>query len=294
MAGVQPANEKPSGLSSLAGRSNLMLRIVSSLVLAPLAIAAAYFGGLAFIAFWAVAALAVLWEWDTLVCAHDRNPVLATGAVALAGSALLITLDRPGVAIALIALGCFGVAALASNVRRMWCAAGLVYAAAILIAPVLLRRDASFGFAAILFLFVIVWLTDITAYFVGRAVGGPKLMPRVSPNKTWSGAIGGTVAGVVGGVIVASQFGIGGLAAAAAVAFVLSVVSQAGRSRGIRDQAPVQRQGREPAHPRPRRPDGSARRLRCGRGRGRVDRNGARRIRCPGPRPHGMVSDAGR
>ena len=160
-----------------------MLRVVSSLVLAPLAIAAAYFGGLAFIAFWAVAALAVLWEWDTLVCAHDRNPVLATGAVALAGSALLLALDRPGIAIALIALGCFGVAALASKVRRMWCAAGLVYAAAILIAPVLLRRDASLGFAAILFLFVIVWLTDITAYFVGRAVGGPKLMPRVSPEQ---------------------------------------------------------------------------------------------------------------
>ena len=53
-------------------------------------------------------------------------------------------------------------------------------------------------------------------------------MPRVSPNKTWSGAIGGTVAGVVGGVIVARQFGIAGLAAAAVVAFVLSVVSQAG------------------------------------------------------------------
>ena len=69
MAGAQPANENPSGLSPLAGRSNLMLRVVSSLVLAPLAIAAAYFGGLAFIAFWAIAALAVLWEWDTLVCA---------------------------------------------------------------------------------------------------------------------------------------------------------------------------------------------------------------------------------
>ena len=70
MAGAQPANENPSGLPILAGRSNLMLRIVSSLVLAPLAIAAAYFGGMAFIAFWAVAALAVLWEWDTLVCAR--------------------------------------------------------------------------------------------------------------------------------------------------------------------------------------------------------------------------------
>ncbi|MEA3025586.1 MAG: phosphatidate cytidylyltransferase [Alphaproteobacteria bacterium] len=228
MTGVEPAHENPSRLSALAGRSNLMLRVVSSLVLAPIAIAAAYFGGIAFLAFWAIAALAVLWEWDTLICTHDRNPVLATGAVALAGSALLLAMDRWDIAMAIIALGFFGVAALASKTRTGWCASGLVYAAAILIAPVLLRRDANLGFAAILFLFVVVWLTDITAYFVGRAAGGPKLMPRVSPNKTWSGALGGTAAGVAGGVVVASQFGIGGLAAAGAVAFVLSVFSQAG------------------------------------------------------------------
>jgi len=227
VAEAQPANEKPSGRPPVAGRSNLTLRIVSSLVLAPLAIAAAYFGGLVFAAFWAVAALAVLWEWQTLVCADERNPVLATGALTLAGAGLLIMLERPGIAIALIALGCFGAAALAANVRRMWCATGLVYAAALLIAPVLLRRDTSFGFAAILFLFVIVWLTDITAYFVGRAVGGPKLMPRVSPNKTWSGAIAGTVASMIGGVIVARGFDSGGLATAI-VAFVLSVISQVG------------------------------------------------------------------
>ncbi len=227
MAEAQPANEKPSGRPPVAGRSNLTLRIVSSLVLAPLAIAAAYFGGLVFAAFWAVAALAVLWEWQTLVCADERNPVLATGALTLAGAGLLIMLERPGIAIALIALGCFGAAVLAANVRRMWCATGLVYAAALLIAPVLLRRDTSFGFATILFLFVIVWLTDITAYFVGRAVGGPKLMPRVSPNKTWSGAIAGTVASMIGGVIVARGFDSGGLATAI-VAFVLSVISQVG------------------------------------------------------------------
>ena len=228
MAAPQPANENPSGLPVSAGRSNLTLRILSSLVLAPLAIAAAYFGGVGFMAFWAIAALIVLWEWDTLVCAQDRNSVLATGAAVLVGAALLLALGRPGVAIALIALGSLAVAALASNVRRLWCAAGLVYAAAILIAPVLLRHDESLGFAAILFLFVIVWLTDITADFVGRAVGGPKLMPRVSPNKTWSGAVGGTVAAVIGGVIVAMQFGIAGLVSVAAIALVLSVVSQAG------------------------------------------------------------------
>lgn len=210
-----------------------MLRIMSSLVLAPLAITTAYLGGVAFVAFWAIAALAVLWEWDTLVCRHDRNLVLATGAVTLVGCALMIALDRPGIAVALVTLAFFAVAALASKSRPVWCAAGLIYAAAILIAPALLRSDASLGFAAILFLFVIVWLTDIAAYFVGRAVGGPKLMPSVSPNKTWSGALGGTVAGVAGGVVVASQFGAaelgrGGLGAVAVIAFILSAASQVG------------------------------------------------------------------
>lgn len=226
MARAQPVGEGPQ--PSASRRSNLILRVLSSLVLAPLAIAAAYFGGIAFLAFWAIAALAVLWEWETLVCADGRNPVLATGAIALAGAALLLAVGRPGIAVTIVALGFLGVAALASRNRRTWCAGGLFYAAALLIAPVLLRRDASLGFAAILFVFVIVWLTDITAYFVGRAVGGPKLMPRVSPNKTWSGAVGGTVAAVVGGVVVASLFEIERLTAAAAVAFLLSVISQGG------------------------------------------------------------------
>lgn len=227
MAGAQPVNKEPSGLTGFFGRNNLALRIVSSLVLAPIAIAAAYFGGEIFLVFWALAALGVLWEWDTLVCAHDRNPVLAIGAAALVCAGLLLAFDWVGTAAALVALGVLGVATVASTVRRAWCAAGLLYAAALLIPPVVLRGDAAFGFAAIVFLFVIVWLTDSTAYFVGRAVGGPKLMPRVSPNKTWSGAIGGTLAAVVGGVLVARHFGAGS-AAVGAVAFGLSVVSQCG------------------------------------------------------------------
>ena len=193
MAGADPA-EEPPGLSILAGRSNLVLRVVSSLVLAPLAIAAAWFGGLVFVAFWTIAAVIVLWEWETLVCAHDRNSVLTVGAAALIGAAAVLIVGWFGIAIALIALGAFGDRSACIAGAAAWCVAGLVYAAALLIAPVLLRRDATFGFAAILFLFVIVWLTDIAAYFAGRAIGGPKLMPRVSPKKTWSGAIGGTLA----------------------------------------------------------------------------------------------------
>lgn len=228
VAGAEPADKNPTGLSFLAGRSNLMLRVVSSLVLAPLAVGAAYFGGALFAAFWTVAALIVLWEWDTLVCVHDRNSVLTVGIAALIGGNILLGFDRAGVGIALIFLGACGIAALASRIRRLWCAAGLFYASAIAVAPVMLRSDPQLGFAAMLFLFVIVWLTDITAYFVGRAVGGPKLLPHISPNKTWSGAIGGTLAGVLGGVIVASQFGNRSLIAVAVIGSLLSVISQLG------------------------------------------------------------------
>jgi phosphatidate cytidylyltransferase len=227
VSGAHPA-EEPPGLSILAGRSNLVLRIVSSLVLAPVAIAAAWFGGVVFVAFWTIAAVIVLWEWQTLVCGHDRNSVLTVGAAALIGAAAVLIVGWFGIAIALVALGGFAIAALASRERRVWCVAGLVYAATILIAPVLLRRDASFGFAAIMLLFVIVWLTDIAAYFAGRAIGGPKLMPRVSPKKTWSGAVGGTLAGVVGAVGVAHMSSVASLAAVAGVALVISVVSQGG------------------------------------------------------------------
>ncbi len=225
MTGIDPV--KPAG-PALLGRNNLVLRIVSSLVLAPLAIAAAYFGGMVFAAFWLIAASCVLWEWDTLVCANEKNPVLTIGAVALAGSALLLVLGRTVTAIALIVLGMLGAATLASKARRVWCLVGVLYAGALLVAPVLLRRDVTLGFAAIVFLFLVVWLTDTVAYFCGRAFGGPKLMPRVSPKKTWSGAVGGTIGGMIGGVAVAAYAGIQGLVAVAIVATLLSIASQAG------------------------------------------------------------------
>lgn len=226
MTGANPAGKDTA--NPAAGRSNLLLRVASSLVLAPLALAVAYVGGSMFLVFWTVAALGVLWEWETLVCTDDRSPVLAVGLVALAGAALLLAFDWTGTAIALVALGVLGVATLAATARRAWTAGGLLYAAALLIATVVVRGDAAWGFAAIVFVFAIVWLTDIAAYFTGRALGGPKLMPSVSPNKTWSGAIGGALAGTLGGILAAQAFGPGNLAAVGAVALALSIVSQAG------------------------------------------------------------------
>ncbi|MGX8832508.1 phosphatidate cytidylyltransferase [Brucella abortus] len=91
-----------------------------------------------------------------------------------------------------------------------------------------LAGDEPFGFTTIVFLFAVVWSTDITAYFNGRALGGPKLAPRFSPNKTWSGAIGGAAAAVAGGLLVASLVAAPGGWGVPVLALLLSIVSQIG------------------------------------------------------------------
>jgi len=90
-----------------------------------------------------------------------------------------------------------------------------------------LRRDPVNGFAALLFVLLVVWASDIGGYFAGRAIGGPKLWPRVSPKKTWAGSLGGFVASLA----VAAGFvlcGVGKPLPLAVLGAVLSVVSQLG------------------------------------------------------------------
>lgn len=180
--------DDPANVIGAAPHSNLTLRVLSSVVLAPLAVGIAYVGGLAFVLFWTVAASLVLWEWVRLVKHAPPDRRAAAG----------------------------------------WIALGVIYAGVLLLAPILLRRDPAFGFVAIVFVFAIVWATDVVAYFAGRALGGPKLWPAVSPKKTWSGALGGTLGGVAAGLLVAKLAGLALAPMLVLVALGLSVVAQAG------------------------------------------------------------------
>jgi phosphatidate cytidylyltransferase len=104
----------------------------------------------------------------------------------------------------------------------------VLYAGAVLFGPAVLRADPQWGLTALLFLYATVWITDIFAYCCGRTFGGPLLWPAVSPNKTWSGAVGGVVGGVAAGVAVAYASGIGTLWIVGIMALLLSVLAQAG------------------------------------------------------------------
>ena len=126
-----------------------------------------------------------------------------------------------------------GMAVLPNGQRRsaaavIWAAAGVIYAGVILISPIVLRRDPELGFAALAFLFATVWATDIFAYLIGRRLGGPLLAPRISPKKTWAGAIGGLAGGVVAGGVVAYASAGTQPVAAGVLALVLSIAAQGG------------------------------------------------------------------
>ncbi len=226
---VEPApraDKTPPGAA--AGRSNLVMRILSSLVLAPVAIAAAYMGGWTFGVFWLIAAVAVWWEWTTLVSGPGNRLLFVLGLTTLLLALIIAEITMLRTSTMIILLGALGIGVFAHAERRSWAMGGLLYAGAILAAPIVLRRDAQLGLVAVLFLFAIVWATDILGYFIGRALGGPKLAPKISPNKTWSGAVGGSVGGVLAGVAVAKFGGLDSLLAVALVALLLSIAAQAG------------------------------------------------------------------
>jgi phosphatidate cytidylyltransferase len=227
VAGSDPASSAEKVGVPLSA-SNLALRVLSAAILAPLALLVAYVGGWPFALFWGIAAIIVLWEWLTLVVGPSYRFMLSSCAAALAVAGLLAWFGKPVTAVWMIGLGALAAAIFAPRERRLWVLGGTGYAGGMMLAPIFLRADDGYGFVAILFLFAIVWTTDIFGYFGGRAFGGPKLWPAVSPKKTWSGAVAGTIGATVVALLVVAPFGSFDRIAITAIALILSIVSQAG------------------------------------------------------------------
>jgi phosphatidate cytidylyltransferase len=184
--------------------TELGARVASALVLGIVALLAAYQGGAPFALFWLVAGGAILYEWTTVAGLEPRGRLRLAFGACLAGLTAVSILHGSLV----LGLAVFGAGALAGAVLardshdRLWALAGLFCAAIVTIVPPVVREHPELGVTGLLWMFAVVWTTDVTAYFVGRRVGGPKLWPRVSPKKTWSGFCGGFVGGVGAGLLV--------------------------------------------------------------------------------------------
>ena len=184
--------------------SDLKPRVAAAVAMGSLALATAWIGGFVFAVFWWLASIVLLWEWQRLIGRARLAERVAVGGLMVALAALSALHNSILGVIAALILGAVAVGWLARQMEGIWAAAGALYAGALVASVVLLRISPSFGLAAILWLFAVVWGTDIAAYFAGRLIGGPRLWPSVSPGKTWAGAIVGALAGAVLGLLLAA------------------------------------------------------------------------------------------
>lgn len=209
-------SDTPPPSPGRGGLADLGLRAASAVVMVALALGTLWAGGIWFTIFWTLAGLAIHWEWQQLAGGRKLPARIIIGAVTLAGAASLASVNAADWALGVMLLGALAIAlcavwgggadeaeskgALLSTASSA--AVGLLYAGAMVISVCVLRHSLFLGATAILWLFALVWGTDVMAYFGGRLIGGPKLCRPVSPGKTWSGFIVGVICGALAGVAV--------------------------------------------------------------------------------------------
>lgn len=191
-----PALSEAKDQHGVKGRwSDFYLRTASAAVLGPLVLFCLWRGGLAWDLLMGVVMFGLGHEWGKL--AKLRNPWFLA-AVLLLIWAIMMAL---GVGAALLAVLFCGLAVWAGLGRMA--AIGVPYAGIAVLLLIWLRHGYAVGLVDAAFLILVIWGTDIGAYLAGRLIGGPKLAPRISPGKTWSGAVGGTLIGALIGAILA-------------------------------------------------------------------------------------------
>lgn len=200
------AGSGDTGPRSAPPRRGLRVRVLTTLILAPPAVAAVHFGFPWFDLMVAVTACLMGREWAALTGAARRSTlsiliggtcVAAIGGVAIGGLDLAIGLIAAGIAAVLIA------AAAGRSGKGAWSALGVAWIALPCVSIVWLRADPDAGRETVLWLLCAVWATDIGAFFAGRTIGGPRLAPSISPGKTWAGLAGGVLSSVVVGAAAA-------------------------------------------------------------------------------------------
>ena len=213
--------------------ADVAIRTRSAVILGVAALGLTAIGGWAFAFFAAALAGQVLREWLSIT--GCRRSMVVPGDMAVAAGAVVLLfaafdLRVAGVsAITLIALVVVADPKIDRGASsRLWAGFGVLYAILPAIALESLRGSATFGLWALVFLYAVVWTTDIAAFFTGRAIGGPRLLPIISPKKTWSGAVGGLTGGIIAGAIVSFAAKVPAVLPVIALAGLCSIVAQTG------------------------------------------------------------------
>lgn len=222
--------------------SDLAQRTLVGIGLIVVALAALWAGGIAFWVVAVVAALFMMAEWSDLDAATPRTKRLAQYGLSVPLAIMAPIAAGPSFfALGLLAGAAFFVAAVTRRGRLGW---GAIYVGLPVLALMWIRAQEG-GFALALWTLSIVWATDIGAYFAGRAIGGPKLAPRISPSKTWAGLAGGVLSAGLVGITLAQAAGLPLRLAVASP--LLAVLAQGGdlyeswlkRRAGVKDSGNI-------------------------------------------------------
>jgi len=207
---------------------NLKQRILSAVVMISVALGLLYLGSIPFALLVLTVAVLMSWEWGQIVrgAPGDEVSFVHEGSVALA--VIVAALGHPLIAVSALCLGAAAMVWLRSGEASRLSAIGIFYVGLPAIVLLWMRADQSMGFEAVIFMFLVVWTTDTMAYFAGRVIGGPKLWPQISPNKTWAGFAGGVIASIIMSAIFAEFIPQASPVRLASIGLFLSVISQGG------------------------------------------------------------------
>ncbi len=207
--------------------SGLLPRILSALVMAPVAIAAVWFGSPYFDLLLFVFSAGMMWEWSRMCAPRHYKGISVVSAVALGVAMVMYVAGQEEFMAMPLAIGVI-ISAARSDENWLLAGFGVLYIALAALAALWLRMQDSDGLLIIMWLFLLVWATDTGGYAFGKIIGGPKLAPRFSPKKTWAGLMGGMLcAGLIGGVV--TYFSADAVNwMIVAVSMVLAIVAQIG------------------------------------------------------------------
>ena len=237
--------EPQAGANGVSSRfKDLRARLASGIVLAVLALGLTWWSTATFAVLVGLVAVAMAWEWSTIVRGAGADAAVLLHIAAAAAAAALAGAGHPVMGLLAVVIAVVPVMALATGRQALMSGLGVLYVGLPALALIWLRADPKYGLAGILFLLLVVWTSDIGAFIAGRLVGGPKLWPRVSPNKTWAGLIGGLAAAGAGGIAFAPlALGNGSSIGLGILALALALVAQGGdlaesalkRAYGVKD-----------------------------------------------------------
>ena len=208
--------------------SDFALRLASGVAMGAVAGACILAGPLSFAVLVVVVTLVLSWEWGRLVHGREADLVIAVHVGAAGVAAVLAAAGFVGLGLLTLAIGAILALLLSLGANSLFSGFGVFYAGLPAVALIWLRSDSDLGLTAVTFLILTVVISDTAGFLAGRLLGGPKLWPRVSPNKTWAGVVGALAASSIAGALFSLAVAHGSAMRLAIAGALLSIVAQAG------------------------------------------------------------------